>query len=351
MKHKTQDYKITAVKYYLQNDDSLDEVCKIFDCKKTSLRRWITKYKKNKNLERLNRPSMSYKITKEQVKYAINLLTQNEQITMTELRKQLIEKYQSFDITSQHLGKILRDNNKTRKRTKHQHFPATRYGLEVNKQQELDKFYNEVSKYPIDKIICLDETSIQPAMMLEYSRCQLGQKCIVKTDDNYVFKKFTLLVAISNSGCVGSKLYQQGGMTKERFVDFLQEHVFSKYKDYLIILDNAGSHNNQFVKNAIINSGNKYLFSIPYTPKTNAPIENYFNQIKHYLKLNKKVLKYDELNEEIKNAIKMVRKENHKNYFDNAYNKEELSKYTRKLSTRYRKPKLYKTTSKLYKTT
>jgi len=119
----------------------------------------------------------------------------------------------------------------------------------------------------------------------------MAQNIIVKTDDNYVFKKFTLLVAISNSGCVGSKLYQQGGMTKERFVDFLQEHVFSKYKDYLIILDNARSHNNQFVKDAIINSGNKYLFSIPYTPKTNAPIENYFNQIKHYLKLNKKVVK------------------------------------------------------------
>ena len=25
MKHKTQDYKITAVKYYLQNDNSLDD--------------------------------------------------------------------------------------------------------------------------------------------------------------------------------------------------------------------------------------------------------------------------------------------------------------------------------------
>jgi hypothetical protein len=54
------------------------------------------------------------------------------------------------------------------------------------------------------------------------------------------------------------------------------------------------------VKDAIINSGNKYLFSIPYTPTTNSPIENYFNQIKHHLKLNKRVLKYDELNEEIK---------------------------------------------------
>ncbi len=38
MKHKIQDYKITAVKYYLQNDISLDEVYHIFDCKKSSLR-------------------------------------------------------------------------------------------------------------------------------------------------------------------------------------------------------------------------------------------------------------------------------------------------------------------------
>ena len=58
----------------------------------------------------------------------------------------------------------------------------------------------------------------------------------MKTDDNYVFKKFTLLVAISNSGCVGSKLYQQGGMTKERFVEFLEANIFNKYKNYLIIL-------------------------------------------------------------------------------------------------------------------
>jgi transposase-like protein len=116
MKHKTQDYKITAVKYYLQNDDSLDNVCDIFDCKKTSLRRWVMKYKKSKHLERLNRPSMSYKITKEQVKYAIRLLKQNEQITMIELKKLILDKYP--------IGKVLRDNNKTRKRTKHQHFPS-----------------------------------------------------------------------------------------------------------------------------------------------------------------------------------------------------------------------------------
>jgi hypothetical protein len=34
-KHKTEDYKISAVKYYLNNDkgDGYKKTCKIFDCK------------------------------------------------------------------------------------------------------------------------------------------------------------------------------------------------------------------------------------------------------------------------------------------------------------------------------
>jgi len=31
-KHKSEDYKISAVKYYLNNDVSLNDVCEIFDC-------------------------------------------------------------------------------------------------------------------------------------------------------------------------------------------------------------------------------------------------------------------------------------------------------------------------------
>jgi hypothetical protein len=77
------------------------------------------------------------------------------------------------------------------------------------------------------------------------------------------------------------------------------------------------------------------------TPKPN-PIEQYFNQIKYYLKLNKKVLKYDELVVEIKNAIKQVKKENYKNYFENAYNKDVYKDYVKKDSILKRKPKNYK---------
>ena len=51
-KHKTEDYKISAVKYYLNNDkgDGYKKTCKIFDCKKSTLRDWIKRYNSSKNL-------------------------------------------------------------------------------------------------------------------------------------------------------------------------------------------------------------------------------------------------------------------------------------------------------------
>lgn len=54
-------------------------------------------------------------------------------------------------------------------------------------------------------------------------------------------------------------------MTKERLLEFLDKFIFNKYISHLIILDNAGSHKNTYVKYVITNSDNYYLFRIPYT--------------------------------------------------------------------------------------
>jgi transposase len=340
-KHKSTDYKLTAVKYYLKGKSSLDEVCNIFNCSPKSLYRWVKRYKMIKTLQRQNRKHISYKITKQQLKYAITLLNKNEHITMKELSSIVQKKYKDYNITSRHLGKVIRDNNITRKRTKHKHYPKFRHKNLTNLNEDLKRFYDEVIKYPINKIICLDETAIQPTMIKEYSRCYLGKRCIVRSDDNYIFKSFTLLCAISNSKCVAYKLYEKGGTTKERFVEFLQQNIFNKYKNHLIILDNAGSHNNDYVKQAIINSGNKYLFSVPYNPQVNA-IENWFSQLKHYLKLNKKLLKYGELNKAIKKAIGKIKTSQYANYFNYAYNKDGFKHIIRKQSTLKRKLKNYK---------
>ena len=261
MTHKSEDYKISAVKYYLKNKDNIRKTCKIFDCKKSTLQRWIQRYKTSNNLTRKNRISISYKITKPQVNTALELLKQNEQLTMNELLMNMQNKYPTFDITPQHVGQIIRDNNKTRKRTRHEHFPKERYKKPIEKQTELNKFYSKVKQFPINKIICLDETSVGSALKPTYSRCNLGRRCIIKTTNQFVFRKFTLLVAISNSKCVGKELYEKSGITKERLLEFLEKHIFSKYKDHLIILDNVGSHNNEMIKEAIKKSDNDYLIN------------------------------------------------------------------------------------------
>lgn len=341
MKHKSPDYKLSAVNYYFNHEDGYDNTCKIFDCKKSSLKRWIYNYKTSKNLTRKNRKPISYKITKSQVNTALELLKKNEQLTMNELALDMKQKYKEFDITPQHLGQIVRDNNKTRKRTRHDHFPNERYKKPIDKQTELNKFYSKIKQYPINKIICLDETSVGSALKPTYSRCNLGRRYVIKTSNQFVFRKFTLLVAISNTKCVGKELYEKGGMTKERLIEFLENNVFSKYKHHLIVLDNAGSHNNELIKNAITESGNDYLFCIPYTPKTDA-IEEYFNQIKTYMKKNRNVENYEQLEKNVENAIERVKLENYRNYFQHAYGTKENIIYKRKASTRRRKLKNYK---------
>ena len=153
MKNKTEDFKLSAINYYNNNDVGYDTTCNIFGCKKSSLKRWIQQYKTRKNISRKNKNAISYKIKKEQVKTALNILDTHEQFTMSELLMMMKEKYKDFDISPQHLGRIMRNHNRTRKRTRHQHFPSERHKTPTDKEQELNDFYNTVKQYPMDKVI------------------------------------------------------------------------------------------------------------------------------------------------------------------------------------------------------
>jgi transposase len=186
----------------------------------------------------------------------------------------------------------------------------------------------------------LDETSIQLGLVPDYSRCELGKRCVSTSNNNNVFKKYTLLSAICSTGIVGYKLYEQGGMTTERFIEFLDEFIVDEYRNHLIIVDNAGAHRNEDVRRTINESGNELLYAIPYTPKTNA-IENWFSQLKHYLKKDG-VLNYRDLQRSVRSAIRRIRPDHYLNYFRFVYRKAELRTYEKKLSTKSRSPKVYK---------
>ena len=73
----------------------------------------------------------------------------------------------------------------------------------------------------MDKIVSLDEISICSHLKPTCGRCYLGKCYVIKTDNNFVFRSFTLLVAINNKKCVGKELFEKGRTTKERIVEFL----------------------------------------------------------------------------------------------------------------------------------
>ena len=130
------------------------------------------------------------------------------------------------------------------------------------------------------------------------------------------------------------EVYQTGDIDSNRMIDFINKLINGKYKDKLIILDNASSHRNQLVKD-VIKKDNNLLYAVPYQHYTNA-IEGYFNVLKSQLQ-KKKGLTYDELVNNIKDVLDETPIHIYKNRIKVTYDRSE--KYVKRPSTRKRKPK------------
>ncbi len=333
------DLKVKAVKHY-HKVNNYAEVCKIFECSERSLKRWVERYGKNKNVDRKPRQQGSYKINKEHIKFIKDTLKKDNDIHIKVLYLLLKNKFPDLDISRQYIHDLIRDNNITRKRATFEHFPLTYRGEPRDEKAELKAFFKEIKKFSLDNIISIDETSVSTSLGFNYCRNDLGKRCIIKTDDNAVFTKYSLVVAITNNKCIGYTLYQKGSVNSDRFNEFIQD-ICDNVKNKLIILDNGQIHKKESTRKIIKDSENFLLYTCPYPPRLNA-IENFFNQMKHYLKLYKSK-NYNELTLNLKKSIKNIKKDHYKNYFIYAYNKDYYkNKQTTKKSSKHRKPKIYK---------
>jgi transposase len=338
-KHSTSKIRSLALRKYLETNVTQDDIAKTFHISKRTFRRWLQQYNEDNSVTRRNRTSVSYKIEEKHVRYAISILKKDQTISMKRLLEIVRKKYHTCSITSQHLGQVIRDNNITRKRTTIRHYPELRYGNVIDLKKELKIFYKKVNKFNIQDIICIDETAVYARMKKSYSRCDLGKRCVIKTKDNKVFVKYTILVAISNNKILGYKLYENGGINTQRLLDFLGIYI-NKYKKKLVIMDNAPAHRSSKIKELLNTKENNLQYSVPYHPKTNA-IESWFNQFKHYLKLSYFVT-FKELQLEVKKAIKCIKKGNYQNYFNYAYKSKKIRKVDTTKSSKYKTLKAYK---------
>ena len=326
---KSKDYKLTAVNYYLVEDKTQEEICKIFKCSRRSLMRWVNSFEKDGNVDIHYRKPVAYKVKKEYVDFLLQEIKKNKTITIEDLLYLLKNKYPNVDLNKSHINRIVKDNNITLKITRIRHEPVKRFGKDIDINTNIKKFYEELKKYKLEDIICIDETSIKSLQKRHHCYSERGKRCVIKTQSQEVFKKYTCIFAISVNGVEGWDLYEKSGINTDRLIEFLEKHITEKYKNKLIILDNASSHRNQKIKD-LVNKHNNILYAVPYQHFTNS-IENYFSMLKSRLqKLDG--LTHIKLKENITKVISEIPKEKYKNIFKGAYERPE--KYVAKNKTR-----------------
>ncbi len=136
-KHHTEDYKLSAVKYALKTGNQV-ETCEVFDCKRSSLQDWITMYEKTGSpVRKTIKNRIAYKVKKEHIDFLREELKKKPDIFMGDLKVLLEKKYPDISLTRVHIGRLLRDNNETRKRLRKIHQPISYRGKPREHQKRL----------------------------------------------------------------------------------------------------------------------------------------------------------------------------------------------------------------------
>jgi transposase len=315
MKQHSDDYKLSAVMYYINHNEDLRDTCDIFKCKHQSLHRWIKRYKLQGDIRRKTRKNHNLKITPEIERFIKEHVRKYSTTTLWELSKLVNEKFK-IHLTDSSIYNILNKHKITRKRLRSKYYPEKREGQEAS---DLKTFYEKLNTYDYKRTICLDETSIYLNMKPSYGRSRSGTRVIKKTNI-YPFKRYNMLCAICANKVVGWKLYKdiKGGLKTQNILDFYDEFIKDNYKNYLIIMDNAVIHKSKMIREKIEDNHNYLLYSVPYHPETNS-IEEFFSQLKHYIK-KESPNTYEDIDKVIKDILKnKIQKEHLTNYLKHSY--------------------------------
>jgi len=103
MKQKTKDYKVAAVRHYLEISQSQRLTCIAFGCAQQSLQRWVILFQAEDSIRRHNRIAQSYKITQPQAAYAIEYLLNHQTASTPELHTVVKQHFPEFNISISHL--------------------------------------------------------------------------------------------------------------------------------------------------------------------------------------------------------------------------------------------------------
>ncbi len=160
-----------------------------------------------------------------------------------------------------------------------------------------------MSKLDKDHLVYLDESGVNVDMTRLYGRAKNGARVVDQVPVNTP-KNMTVLSSIRLNGEKIHTCYP-GGTTKERFLEYLKEHLLPTLQSGdIVVMDNMRSHHAKVVTEFLKEQGVQYVYLPAYSPDMN-PIEKMWSKMKALLR-KWKVRAIDMLPQAIAQALDAV---------------------------------------------
>ena len=269
------------------------------------------------------------KIKKEVKQFIIELYKTNPFYTRQEIQSLIKTKF-NLKLSLKKLRKIINVLGFTYKKAKYLVIKNRNY-IDELKEKRI-KFKENIESIDIKQLIFIDESSFNSLYGSNMKGHSIKGTQLLLPINEKKFKNHSLLMALSIEKIINYEIHENK-INSEIFINFIKKIIDdNQLNNYTFVFDNVSFHQKKEVLNLILSSGNKYLFTPPYSPNNN-PIENMFGIIKkEYHKqiindiVNKNILSSSEfklikINNKIKlTNIKLTKIENEKNKINDKLN-------------------------------
>ena len=167
-------------------------------------------------------------------------------------------------------------------------------------------------QFDINKLVFLDESSINLGMTRLYGRALKGERV-----DDYIpdvrFQRTSILSTVRLDGSQNPYIFT-GTLNSERFKKYVDDTLSpALFEGDILILDNSSVHKVHNVLDSVIIKGVTVVFLPPYSPDFN-PIELLWSKMKTFLRKAKARTK-DNLEEALNQALDSITVQDIKNWF------------------------------------
>lgn len=302
-------FKKYACNYYFRfrKQQSIKEILSVLNISNGTLYNWINAFNNN-NLEEKSKYNKISKYTPAMKCYIRAYVIARVNFNYKKLILQIKKKY-SITISKTTIYDILSKMNITRKKVKSRIIPN-----KSKLNNKIQKFKKTIKKIKLEKIISIDETSINTNSCLSYGWSEKGKK-IIKTHKKYR-STYTIISAISTNKIVYNKIIK-GSVNSKIFKEFLTELNNKIDQSMYLLMDNAKPHHSRLVKEYINNhTDHKIIYNVAYCPEYN-PIEMVFSKFKSII-LKKDNSTHNKIIKNINNSFKKITNSDLINFYNHA---------------------------------